>query len=339
MKACLFFLSFIFSISFAFAANKVELSEHYEPKLGPQGGDLYLPVPLQKTEYQTVLSEKFEGNADSVQHETVKMSSAPDTYIEVLHAHWKKGDKAQLKVIRTIEISDRKEDVNPAPYDDYFLKPSEHVQTDGIVAKTARKITHGLQGEDKKALAIYNWIVDHTLRDPATRGCGLGDVKTLLESGNLKGKCADLNSLFVGLARASGIAAREVWGLRVAPGQWQKILGAGSSDVTKAQHCRAEYYSHAKRGWVAVDPADIQKLILDGKMEATDPDVLRMRKVLFGSWEGNWIAFNSGRDFYLYDKKNKINYLMYPQLVSNSYKPDGMDPLEVQYHFVSKWVQ
>ncbi len=209
------------------------------------------------------------------------------------------------------------------------------MQTDGIVQETANKITKGITDPDKKAQAIYDWIIDNTFRDASTRGCGLGDVKGMLLTGNLKGKCADLNSLFVGLARAAGVPAREVWGLRVGPSEWQTILGK-EGDVTKSQHCRAEYYSKNKKAWIAVDPADIRKLVLDGKFELESKEVRDMRKTLFGKWEGNWVAYNYGRDFQLPGQKETLNYFMYPQLVSSKYAPDGMDPVEVQYSITSK---
>ncbi|MCK7496921.1 MAG: transglutaminase-like domain-containing protein [Comamonadaceae bacterium] len=63
---------------------------------------------------------------------------------------------------------------------------------------------------------MYDWICDNTFRDPKTRGCGVGDIKFMLETKNLSGKCADLNALFVGLARAARIPARDVYGIRVA---------------------------------------------------------------------------------------------------------------------------
>ena len=68
------------------------------------------------------------------------------------------------------------------------------------VKERADSITAGVNDPDGKARAIYDWIVDHTVRDPDVHGCGIGDVKSLLASGSLKGKCADLSSLFVGLA-------------------------------------------------------------------------------------------------------------------------------------------
>ena len=125
---------------------------------------------------------------------------------------------------------------------------------------TARKITGGKFSDLDQARAIYDWIVDNTARDPKTRGCGVGDVKSMLESGNLKGKCADLNALYVGLARAARLPARDVYGLRVARSEFgYRSLGAGSPNVTRAQHCRAEVYL-VGYGWVPVDPADVRKV-------------------------------------------------------------------------------
>ena len=98
-----------------------------------------------------------------------------------------------------------------------YLKPTKHMPIDGIVAKTSQSIVKPTMTADEKARAIYEWVVDNTFREPKVRGCGMGNIKFMLESGNLGGKCADINSLFVGLARAAGVPAREVYGVRVAP--------------------------------------------------------------------------------------------------------------------------
>ncbi len=80
---------------------------------------------------------------------------------------------------------------------------------------TADEITRGAHTDVEKARAIYEWIVENTFRDPKTRGCGIGDIRFMLESKDLGGKCADLNALYVGLARAAGLPARDVYGIRV----------------------------------------------------------------------------------------------------------------------------
>ena len=126
---------------------------------------------------------------------------------------------------------------------EHFLRPTKLLPTDGIVKATAIEITSGAKTDVEKARAIYEWIVDNTFRDPKTRGCGLGDIRFMLESRDLGGKCADLNALYVGLARAAGLPARDVYGIRVAKSELgYKSLGASSENVTKAQHCRAEVY-------------------------------------------------------------------------------------------------
>ena len=66
-------------------------------------------------------------------------------------------------------------------------------------------------------------------RDESVKGCGQGDVCVLLDTKG--GKCTDINSVFVGLCRASGIPAREMFGVRI-----------NDTDITKNQHCWAEFY-------------------------------------------------------------------------------------------------
>ncbi len=98
----------------------------------------------------------------------------------------------------------------------YFLRPTKFLPTDGVVKTTADEITKNAKTDVEKARAIYEWIVDNTFRNPKTRGCGTGDIRFMLETRDLGGKCADLNALFVGLARAAGLPARDVYGIRVA---------------------------------------------------------------------------------------------------------------------------
>jgi hypothetical protein len=125
----------------------------------------------------------------------------------------------------------------------HFLRPTKLLPTEGIVKSAATEITRGADNDVEKARALYDWIVDHTFRDPRTRGCGVGDIRFMLESGDLGGKCADLNALFVGLARAAGLPARDVHGIRIAKSEMGfKSLEGSSANVTKAQHCRAEVY-------------------------------------------------------------------------------------------------
>ena len=104
-------------------------------------------------------------------------------------------------------------------------KPAALIPIDGIVKETADAITRGHRTPLAQARAIYDWIVEHTVRDPEVKGCGLGDIRWMLETKNLRGKCADLNALFVGLSRAAGLPARDL--LRPARGAVDAVSQPG----------------------------------------------------------------------------------------------------------------
>jgi len=221
-----------------------------------------------------------------------------------------------------------------------FTGPTKLIVTDGLVAETATKITAGAAGDLDKAQRIYEWIVANTFRDPKVRGCGVGDISSMLKTGNLGGKCADLNALFVGLARAAGLPARDLYGIRVAPSRFgYKSLGANSETVTKSQHCRAEVFL-SRFGWVPADPADVRKVVAEeppGKLSLDDPKVAAAHRTLFGAWEGNWIAFNDAHDVALPGATAPpLGFFMYPQAETSAGRLDSLDPDQFKYTITAK---
>jgi len=219
-----------------------------------------------------------------------------------------------------------------------YTMATEMLPTDGIVKKTALDITKGSKTDVEKAKAIYDWIVENTQRNPKTKGCGTGDIKGMLETGNLSGKCADLNALYVGLARAAGLPARDVYGIRVADSKFgYKSLGK-SGDISKAQHCRAEVWLSGF-GWVPVDPADVRKVVLEEKpgLSLKDDIVQAARQTLFGSWEMNWLGYNFGHDLRLPGSKGPVvPFLMYPQGENAEGRFDSLDPDSFRYKITSR---
>ena len=223
---------------------------------------------------------------------------------------------------------------------EYFLQPSKYVPTDGIVKETAAKATKGATNDLDKARGIYDWVVENTFRDPKTRGCGRGDIRFMLESGDLGGKCADLNVLFVGLARAAGLPARHIYGLRIAKSEFgYKSLGVATDKATKAQHCRAEVYLQPF-GWVPVDPADVRKVVLEeppGNLKLSDAMVTKARARLFGSWEMNWMGYNYAHDVVLPGSSAQpLVYFMYPQAETSEGRIDPFDPDNFKYEITVK---
>jgi transglutaminase-like putative cysteine protease len=223
---------------------------------------------------------------------------------------------------------------------EYFCRATKMLPTDGIVKTTAAEITSGARTDLAKARAIYEWIVDNTFRNPKTRGCGVGNIRFMLESKDLGGKCADLNALYVGLARAAGLPARDVYGIRIAKSELgYKSLGSSSENVTKAQHCRAEVYIDAY-GWVPVDPADVRKVVLEeppGNRPLDDAMVKKARERLFGSWEMNWMAYNFAHDVALPGSTGApVGFLMYPQAETSDGRIDSLDPDNFKYEITSR---
>ncbi|GLK86919.1 transglutaminase-like domain-containing protein [Ancylobacter defluvii] len=262
----------------------------------------------------------------------------------LLHLTWAEGvADPQVEITSKFATRDRATDFSKpgtaAPLSPeeraLFLKATDLIPTDGLVKATSDKIVAGKTTDIDKARAIYEWVVDNTYRNAATRGCGTGDIASLLASGNLGGKCADLNALFVGLSRAAGIPARDLYGIRVAPSAFgYKSLGANSPVISKAQHCRAEVWLDGF-GWVGVDPADVRKVVLEeppGKNALDDAKVVAARKALFGAWEGNWLAYNDGHDIALPGSNGpKLGFLMYPQAEVASLRQDCLDPDAFKY--------
>jgi len=192
----------------------------------------------------------------------------------------------------------------------------------------------------ERARALYAWVCDNSFRDPKVRGCGLGDIRSMLASGSLGGKCADINALFVGLARAIGIPARDTYGVRVADSQrGYQVLGR-TGDVTKAQHCRAEFFADGY-GWIPADPGDVRKLILEeppGNLSPQSPKVAEVRSYLFGNWEGNWMAYNNGHDVSLPGSslQQPLPFLMYPQAETAEGMLDCLNPTAFRYGLTSR---
>lgn len=305
----------------------------------------WIPLPSVLTDYARPLGNEWTSNGSTrLVHDTQFGSTA------MLYAEWASpASRPYVETTSRVLTRDRTVDLaQPQRFEAAsagelaeYLKPTELLPTDGIVKTTAQKAIGNARGDVAKARAIYDWIVDNTFRDPKTRGCGQGDIKAMLETGNLSGKCADLNALFVGLARAAGIPARDVYGLRLSPSQWGYRSMSASGNVTRAQHCRAEFYS-AAHGWVPVDPADVRKVILEeppGNLPATDAKVKLAREKLFGAWEMNWLAYNYSHDIKLPGSKGApLGFLMYPQVETASARKDPYDPDNFKYTISSKAV-
>jgi transglutaminase-like putative cysteine protease len=313
--------------------------------LKPNGvSHIWLPAPLiRNTPYQNTISARFTAEGG-----TARLSKNNQNALGIVSATYAANAKPALSLTSRVALKNYAVDLSSRttapPVSraelDYFLQPSQYVPTDGIVKQTALKATAGATTDFQKARALYEWVVENTFRDPKVRGCGRGDIRHMLESGDMGGKCADLNALYVGLARSVGLPARHVYGLRIAKSELgYKSLGVPTDIATKGQHCRVEVYLH-EHGWVPVDPADVRKVALEeppGNRPLSDAIVARAREHLFGFWEMNWMAYNYAHDVELPGSANKaVVYFMYPQAETSERRIDPFDPDNFKYEITVK---
>ena len=295
---------------------------------------LWVPLP-QESGYQKVSEVTIEGNALlHEEHRDARYGA------RMLHFAFDPAEKVAKATVRyTVEVQDRHTDFerpSGVKGDEaelaIYLQGSEHVRIDGVVKRYADEITAGATNDLEKARRIYDWTWQNMFRDPKTRGCGLGDAYHSLESGYLGGKCADVSAVFVALLRAAGVPAREVFGIRAAKSQYSKAYGVKSGDITTAQHCRSEFYLDGF-GWVPADPADVTKLVLVEGLERSDAKVIAEAQRQFGSWEMNWFAYNSARDFVLTPRPEQypLSIFSYPYAESGDEPLDYYDPKSFRY--------
>lgn len=289
---------------------------------------LWLPIP-QRTYMSCQITESNDWTGN---FSRAALHESDDGRVQALYVEWDDGrlglkerddstSGMKVELVSRVSTMDYSVPLPPAkpglsiPTEDMsrYLRSTPNSPTDGIVLATANKIVGGRKDHWQVAKAVYDWIVDNGSRDSATAGCGTGDVVAMLESGKISGKCADLNGLFVALVKSMGVPARHSFGIRVAPSRFARSLGTSSADVTKAQHCRAEFFLK-DYGWIPVDPSDVLKIVLEENVSLASDRIALERARLLGSWEMNWVAFNTAKDFKISPPaKADIEFFMYPR--------------------------
>jgi transglutaminase-like putative cysteine protease len=312
--------------------------------LKPQGVTrLWLPIPSVNTDWQKSLGSVYSSNGKT------QITSDGRYGAQMLYVEFAENEaKPFVELTCQVQTQNRSVDwAHPqAASEDpaalrYWTQPTHLLPTDGIVRKTALQAIRGARTDVEKAQKLYDWVVVNTFREPKVQGCGEGEIQTMLETGNLGGKCADLNALFVGLCRSVGLPARDVYGIRLAPSAFgYKQLGGNPASLQGAQHCRAEVYlKHF--GWVAMDPADVTKVMRQETPEwIKSPNnalVTPVNKALFGSWEGNWMAYNTAHDVTLpHATGSRLGFLMYPIAETAAGRLDSYAPDDFKYQISAR---
>lgn len=320
-----------------------EVTTRVDVNMAQGGVRVWLPVPSVNTEWQRSLESSFATNGRAT-----RAADGQDG-AQILQVEFDAGaQQPYVQLTNRVQTRDRATDwqrksvvqAEPATLA-YWQRPSSLIPTDGIVRDTARQAIGDARTDTDKVRRLYDWVVANAWREPTVRGCGEGDIKTMLETGNLGGKCADINALFVGLCRAVGVPARDVYGLRLAPSAFgYRELGSNPASLKGAQHCRAEVFLQA-HGWVAMDPADVAKVMRQETpqwIKSIDhPLVAPVYRGLYGGWEGNWVAYNTAHDVALPGSRlGKLGFLMYPIAEDQQGRFDSYAPDDFRYQISAR---
>lgn len=172
----------------------------------------------------------------------------------------------------------------------HFLQPDRLVPIDGQIAELSRQQTAGATDPLEKARKIYDYVIATMHYDHDGSGWGRGDAVWACNAKH--GNCTDFHSLFIAMARASGIPARFEIGF--------PLPAKAHEGAISGYHCWAEFYTD-RIGWIPIDASEAWK----------DP---AKRDYFFGATDANRVMFSLGRDIRLNPPQagDPLNYFVYP---------------------------
>lgn len=316
------------AVSFAEYKGTVTFDVNLKDAAKAEKAELWLPYPLSDAN-QTITDMDIKSNGAKVGVENDPKSGAV-----YLHATWTKP--AETPCLQMSFKLDSHYSKKPAaalketkdafpPEVMKYLEATPSLPIDkGFCAEASMEF---LKKETilEKAMDIYMWVLEHTFRDESVKeGCGLGLPERTISEKSGGGKCADISSVFIALARASGIPARDVYGLRVDP--------AKTGEITGNYHCWTEFYLPGT-GWVMADPADVRKKMLG---EGTEK-VADAKKWVDFFWAGDdLLRFAVNRDtretvLSEATAEKPLTYFMYPYAEIDGKVVDWFSPKTFEF--------
>jgi transglutaminase-like putative cysteine protease len=181
--------------------------------------------------------------------------------------------------------------VGADPSASLYLRADTLVPIDGPIAREARSVVQADMSGREKARALYEHSVATLRYDKSGTGWGRGDALFACEF--RRGNCTDIHSLYIGMARASGVPARFAIGFPLPPDRREGAIAG--------YHCWMEFYDE-ERGWVPADASDAIK----------HPE---LKEFLFGGLDADRVLFTVGRDLRLAPDVEPLNYFIYPHVL------------------------
>lgn len=285
--------------------------------------DLKIWVPLaQSDDYQKILDLKvkspypyqiFEETqyGNKILYLSFDKPTDENLEFEIQYDVTVQGAKRTYEDLEKMGLSHERVDEAREKMQMYLSSQKLLVITDKIRA-IASQVTKEKATDLEKAKAIYDYVISYMKYDKTGEGWGKGSTLHACEVG--KGNCTDFHSLFIAIARASGIPARFKIGAQIPVNQAEGAIG---------YHCWAEFYL-SSAGWVPVDTSEAWK----------HPE---LRDFYFGSHDPGKFYISLGRDIELNpaQKGEPINIFLQPYIEVNG---TPFDSVQSQFYFKSKVV-
>lgn len=270
--------------------------------------EVYIPLPS-SDDQQTIISYTISANLAYTEFVDPTYGNS----VLVFKSYKKAPEQVNIKLKLVVrrrgvilsEAGGQSESENPGALERY-LAPDKLVPIDGPILTEAREVFDENLGDLENMRLFYDHLFTTMSYDKSGTGWGNGDA--LYACDVRSGNCTDIHSLFIGMARASGIPARFIMGFPLAE--------ETSEGRITGYHCWAEFYLQDK-GWI---PVDISEAIRHPQR----------REYYFGNLDANRIAFTIGRDIVVGDSTSTdtLNYFIYPFV-----RTDAEEPPQVEYEF------
>jgi len=280
-----------------------------EPPAGSRKVRVWIPLPS-SDQYQTISQLQLKGPMKVQLHKEPKYGDRYG-YFDVDSTRVKTGFEIRLafhvvRYERRSALASSSDAVKPFPKNVVpFLQADGLVPVDGVIARLSSEQTQGVSDPLQKARKIYDYVISAANHDPVVTGSGRGDALWTAESHH--GDCTDFHSLFIGMARASGIPARLAIGFSLPEGQTQGTI--------PGYHSWAEFYVSGI-GWIPVDVWQASQ----------DPS---HRDYFFGALDAHRVMVSMGRDVALtpLPQVGRLNYIAYPYLEADG-KPSPVASMD-----------
>ena len=213
--------------------------------------------------------------------------------------------KIKRKEVRALDAGAKPPEMHPDT-ERLFLSANSKVPIKGIPLTWTQKPDDVIG----TARDIYDRVDGHVRYDKSKPGYGNGDTMWVCDS--KFGNCTDFHSLFISMARASGIPSRFEIGFPLPADKTTGTIGG--------YHCWASFYSD-KYEWVPVDISEADK----------HPE---MKDYFFGNLTPDRVGFTIGRDIDLVPQQAAppLNYFVYPHVEING-KPATKEQLTFKFGF------